>query len=432
MKATSSWGRSRELLSLAAGVAGHELRGRVRARLTSSVEKLATSEVATRIAQAQLMAESLGRLKGAFMKAGQLLSIDASDVLPPEAQQILAQLQGQAEPVSFAVIRGVLEEELGDRLDALVDLEETAAAAASIGQVHRGRAHGIPVAVKVQYPGIADSIDADLALVQKVAQGWLTASRRRIDLEGTFEELRTILHLEADYDRERAHLERFGALLAGDPRFVVPQSIPRLSSRRVLTMTWEDGVPLGAWLASAPPAEARRAVAEAMLDLFCLELFTWGLVQTDPNFGNFLVRPETGEIVLLDFGATLAYDARFRADYVQMLRALATGDERRVVEVGIAHGLLDARESEETRATFAAMMRLAMEPFVSGGAFAFSDPDYTARSQQLGMRFVESLRHSAPPRHLLFLHRKLGGLFQLCKRLDVTMDLGPVWARMIG
>ncbi len=427
----ASWGRSKELLSLAANVAGHELRRSVRATWTSSVEKLASSEVATRVAQAQLVAESLGRMKGAFMKAGQLLSIDASDILPPEAQQVLAQLQGKAEPVDFQVVRQVLLEDLGpDGLASLADLDPTAAAAASIGQVHRATAHGIPVAVKVQYPGVAGSIDSDLALVEKLASGWLAVGRRHIDLEGTFEELRTVLHLEADYDRERIHQERFGALLAGDPRFVVPQSIPRLCSRRVLTMTWEEGEPLGDWVASNPTPAQRHAVAEALLDLFCRELFTWGLVQTDPNFGNFLIRRGSGEIVLLDFGATISYDQAFRRDYVRMLRAMSAEDDAELVAVGIEHGLLDPREDAAARDAFAAMMRLAVEPFALGGTFAFADGDYAARTREVGMRFVQKLRFSAPPRRLLFLHRKLGGLFQLCKRLDVSLDLAPVWRRM--
>jgi len=432
MKSTS-WSRSKELLSLAAGVAGQELKRSVRARLTSSLEKVASSDVAARVAQAHLIADSLGRLKGAFMKAGQLLSIDASDILPPEAQQILAQLQGQAEPVEFEVVRQVIVDDLGEEgLAVLVGLEEIAAAAASIGQVHRATAHGIPVAVKVQYPGIAESIDSDLALVEKLAQGWLTVGRRHIDLHGTFEELRTILHLEADYERERGYLETFGELLAGDARFVVPQSMPRLSSKRVLTMTWEEGVPLGAWLETGPPREARDAVATALLDLFCKELFAWGLVQTDPNFGNFLIRPNTGEIVLLDFGATLTYDMAFRHSYREMLRAMGSGDDRILIEVGLAHDLLDPRESDASRAIFAEMMRLAVEPFVKRGAFAFSDADYTSRTREVGTRFVQSLRFSAPPRRLIFLHRKLGGLFALFKRLDVTIDLSATWDKMTG
>ena len=427
------WSRSKEVFALAAGVAGHELKRSISSRLTWSAERLAQTEMATRIAQATLMAESLGRLKGAFMKAGQLLSIDASDLLPPEAQKILASLQGEAEPIDFASLRAVLVEDLGEeRLAELGSLDEKAAACASIGQVHRGTVHGLPVAVKIQYPGIRESIDSDLELVHKLAKSWLAVSRRPIDLQGTFEELKNILHLEADYARERQFLEKFGELLAEDGRFIVPQSFPRLSSGRVLTMTWEDGTPLGAWIARSPARAEKQRVAEALLDLYCKEFFEWGLVQTDPNFGNFLIRDGAREIVLLDFGATVVYDDAFRRQYVELLRAMSSGDDATMLEVGIANGLLDAREDAEARKLFIAMMRVSLEPFeASRQPFAFADADYAARSREVVMNFTEKLRFSPPPRKLLFLHRKLGGLFQLLKRLDVAMDLSPYWERMV-
>lgn len=425
------WGRGRSVLALAAGVASHELRHKVRAGLTSSAEKIGASELRTRIEQAKLLAESLGRLKGALMKAGQLLSIDASELLPPEATEILSKLQGQAEPVDFEVVRGVLAAELGaEGLARLEGLDPAPAAAASIGQVHRAVVDGTAVAVKVQYPGVADSIDSDLALLEKLGAGLLSLQRRDIELAGLFDELRGILHLEADYDRERAYMDRFGALLAGDPRFAVPRSVPSLSTARVLTMSWEEGLPLAAWIRAEPPRREREHVARALLDLYCLEFFRWGTVQTDPNFGNFLVRPGP-EIVLLDFGATVEYDASFRTRYVAMLRAVATGDRARIVDEGIDFELLDPREPPEARALFAEMMISATEPFDSRlQPFVFRSADYAARSRDVTRRFTASLRHSPPPRRLIFLHRKLGGLFQLLKRMDVALDLAPYWEAM--
>lgn len=433
LQTMSKWSRSKELLALAAGVARHELTRSVKGALTSSAEKLASSDLAARLAQAELIAGSLGRLKGAFMKAGQLLSMDASDLLPPEAQRILASLQSQAEPVPWDTLRAVLVEDLGEaKLRSFVDLNETPAASASIGQVHRATVHGLPVALKIQYPEVADNIDSDLELVRKLAQGSLTMSRRPIDLSDTFEELKKVLHGEADYERERTYLERFGELLAGDARFVVPQSFPELSSRRVLTMTWEEGTPLGQWVETAPSYEQREWVASTLLDLYCREFFEWGTVQTDPNFGNFLIRAASREIVLLDFGATVTYDQAFRTDYVALLRVLSTADPAALIQIGIAQGLVDARESAEALDLFVEMLRVALEPFETKGPFAFGSADYAARSRDVVRRFVEQLRHSAPPRRLLFLHRKLGGLFQLLKRLDVTLDLRPYWQRMLA
>lgn len=367
------------------------------------------------------------------MKAGQLLSIDASDVLPPEAMAILAQLQAGAEPVEFESLRRVLVEELGEDWARAFDSFETApAASASIGQVHRAVVDGVPVAVKIQYPAVRESIDSDLDVLQKLANGWLAVSRSKIDLAGVFDELRSILHLEADYRHELASQERFSTLVGHDPRFIVPSSLPQLSATRVHTMTWEDGQPLGEWLQSAQSQGDRRWLAQLLLELYCSEFFVWGLVQTDPNFGNFLVRSHAHQLVLLDFGATLEFSREFRQGYVQLLRVVASGDARRIADEGVAFGLIDQRESGETRELFAEFLTVASEPFApSRQPFAFRDAGYAERSQDIGRRFVRSLKFSPPPRRLLFLHRKLGGIFQLLKRLDVELDLRPYWDRMV-
>jgi aarF domain-containing kinase len=430
-----AWSRSKEVLGLVAGLSGQELRHRLRTGFTGTSEKLRASELAARVEQARLMVESLGRLKGALMKAGQLLSIDASDVLPPEALAILSTLQGGAEPVDFPVLQSVLVEELGPQWrDAFDTFDEQASASASIGQVHRGVSGGVQVAVKIQYPGVRESIDSDLDVLQKLSNGWLTIARRDIELGGVFEELRALLHREADYREEVASQTRFGALLSGDARFVVPRSVTSLSSTRVHTMTWEAGTPLGEWVRQLDPKPTDRLwLAQALLDLYCREFFEWGLVQTDPNFGNFLVREEERQVVLLDFGATLEFDREFRQRYVRLLRAVAAGDARRVVADGVAFGLLDARESPDTQGLFVEFLGTAVEPFEgSKQPFAFRDAGYSERSSDVSRRFLRSLAFSPPPKRLLFLHRKLGGIFQLLKKLDVRLDLRPYWERMIG
>jgi len=421
------------MLGVAAGVVGHELKHQVVSRLSAS-DKLGIAELKTRIEQAKVIAEGFGRLKGAFMKAGQMLSIDASDLLPPEAIEILSKLQGQAEPIDFAIMRDVLERELGpERLSLISELDETAVASASIGQVYRARAFGEPVAIKVQYPGISESIDADVDLLEKLGTSWLALSRRKIDASGTFEELRTMLKLEADYERERYYLERFGALLHADGRFDVPRSIPDLCTPRVLTMSWANGTSLSDWIRSAPSQEERLILARTALDLYCLEFFTWGIVQTDPNFGNFLVRPAERQLVLLDFGASVEYDDEFRTQYVELLRAVARGNRQQVAEHGIGFELMDERESSTTKDLFVDMLLSAAEPFErSAQPFNFRNADYAARSSDIVRRFVTSLTFSPPPRRLLFLHRKLGGLFQLLKRLNVELDLAPYWDQMLA
>lgn len=421
-------------MGVAAHVAGHEARHRVRQRLERSADALGAHRLSTTMRQAEALVSGLSDLKGAVMKAGQLLSIDASDLLPPEAVELLGRLQSHAEPVPFESLRAVLEEDLGPGWPALLtDLDPRAAAAASIGQVHRARYEGRSVAVKIQYPGVAQSIDSDLAMLHRISGSWLALTGRKIDLEQVFEEMRSVLHQEADYVQEGLHMERFRADLAGRPEYVVPTPMPAVSSARVLTASWEDGVPLRELLTPEAPPELTRWLATTLLDLYCLEFFELGLVQTDPNPGNFLVRPEPRQLVLLDLGATLAYDDLFRLRYLALLEVIGRGRRAEVVAAGVEQGMLDPREAPETKDMFAELLLSAVEPFLAQRQpFDFSDADYAARTRDVGQAFVKALRYSPPPRELVFLHRKLGGLFNIIKRMGVRLDLAPYWARMVG
>lgn len=426
--------RSSRMLKMAAQIAGHEARHRVAAGLKQSAEGLGGRRLGTTLAQVEALADGLSQLKGAAMKAGQLLSIDAGDLLPPEAARVLGRLQADAAPVPFETMATVLVDALGpDWSQTLCDLDPTPAASASIGQVHRAVFDGQPVAVKIQYPGIAESIDADLDMLRKLSGSLLTLSGRRIELDELFREMKEVLHQEADYSAELAHSQRFAAHLEAHPTFVVPTAHPTVSSSRVLVSSWEEGTALGVWIDAGPSPEDCLWFARAVLDLYCLEFFSWGLVQTDPNPGNFLVRAERREIVLLDFGATLAYEAAFRSRYVELLQVLGSGDHQRVIDVGLEQELIDPRESDEVKQLFAELLVSAVEPFAPRNQpFDFADPKYSARARDVGQAFTKGLRYSPPPRELVFLHRKLGGLFNILKRMKVQMDLTPYWDRMVG
>ncbi len=418
---------------MGAQLAGREVKQRVQAGLERSVDELRKRELLTRVDQAKILVEHLGQLKGAVMKAGQLLSLDASDIMPPEVVDVLARLQSDAEPVDFAVMRGVLEEDLGagwrDRFETF---DEEPAASASIGQVHRGRVDGVDVAVKVQYPGIVESVDSDLAALQKMAGGFLRMSGRKVELDHTFRELARVLKLEADYEREAQSLARYGELVSADRRFVVPRPLPELSASRVLTMEWALGEPLHAWIRRSPSLHLRESFGRAALDLYCHEFFDWGFVQTDPNHGNYLMAPD-GRIVLLDLGAALEFDDDFRRRYVALLRTIGGQRDEEIIEAGIEFDLLDPREGQDARDNFALLLKTALEPFRPDvQPFRFRNQDYAARARAIGRDFTLSLRFSPPPRKLLFLHRKLGGLFQLLKRLDLQLDLFPYWEKMVG
>jgi aarF domain-containing kinase len=424
--------RSLKLLSLASKVGRKELTQSIKEQFVKGVDEITSGRMKTRIDQARLITEHLSQLKGAAMKAGQLLSLDAQDYFPPEAVELLSKLQGQAEPVSWDILEKTLLEELGpEKAAELKNLSQTPAASASIGQVHRANLSGHEVAIKIQYPGIADSIDSDLSILRTLAQSFISLTGRKMDLTELFEELALVLKQEANYSLELENMSEFRRLLASDSDYIVPHAFNSHSSRRVLTMSWEAGLNINEWLKTNPTYIEREKVAKLVLDLYCREFFEWGMVQTDPNYGNFLIQDNPLRLVVLDFGAVLKYTPQFRHDYVELIKSLGTLDRQKIIRSFQEFGAIDPRESQETLDLFSELLLLSFEPFQSSRQpFRFRDNDFAIRSRDVGQRFTQSLRYSAPPRKILFLHRKLGGVFTLLKKLDVQLDLVPYWQKM--
>lgn len=425
--------RSLKLLGLAANLGRKELAQTLKEQFAKGVDEIASGRLKNRIEQAKLLTEQLAQLKGAAMKAGQLLSLDAADYFPPEAVEILSRLQGKADPVPWPELRKVLVEDLGEeKISSFETLSTEPAASASIGQVHRARLGGRDVAVKIQYPGVAESVDSDLKILKTVGQSLLTLSGRRIDLDELFDELAIVLNQEADYALELANMKEYATYLVNDPEFAVPTPLESHSSRRVLTMSWESGQSLNDWMKSRPSREERTTIGRRLLDLYTREFWDWGFVQTDPNYGNFLIRTRPLQLVVLDFGATLRYPVEFRREYRELLLVMRGADPKKIVDVSIEQGLIDERESEDAKRKLVDMLVLGLEPFdPSRQPFVFKDEDYTRRTRETIQAFTQSLKYSPPPRRILFLHRKMGGVFAFLKRLDIELDVAPYWDRMV-
>lgn len=403
------------------------------------LDEMSPEVIRVRIEQAKIIKDNLSQLKGAAQKAGQLLSINATDFLPPEAMAILSELQAGATAMPEKKVEVILLKELGaEKRKTLIGFSEKPVASASIGQVHSAVIGEHKVAIKVQYPGIADSIDSDLTLLRKVSEALAKVSGKDMDLQVLFDEMSEVLHQEADYLLEKNHLEEFGQLLAPYEDYIVPSVFSDYSTRHVLTMSWEEGLPLGKWLLKKPSREKKEKVAELILELYCKEFFEWGFVQTDPNFANFLVR-ESGskiQIVCLDFGAAIKYDQKFRTHYVELLKLIEDAEtpaqKQRLIEFSKEHGFVDPLESEKTFELFVEMLKVSMEPFrPEHQPFEFSNKNYMERSRKSIQDFSFNVKYSLPQRKLLFLHRKLGGIFQLLKQMEITKDLRPVWQRMV-
>lgn len=411
------------------------------------IREARSGDLASRLEQAKTLAEGLSKMKGAAMKAGQLLSLELVDYFPKEAADILAQLQNAAQSVDFEVVEKVLRQELGaEKFGDLEGLSKIPLGAASIGQVHRARYRGQEIVLKVQYPGVQDSIDSDLKILRSVAGAFCALTGRNMDLKPLFEEFRFILEQETDYAREaelqtlyRARAEALS--LVNRVRYVVPKVIPELSTGRVLAMEYQEGETLRHWLRKDLKPGQREILGHGLLNLYHHEFFNWGLVQTDPNPGNFLVREtESGlEMVLLDFGATREYSSEFIKRYVSLLGVTADGDRQELKSEAIAFGLIDPRESPEAFEALYNVLFVAIRPFLGNDGkiadearFDFSDEVHAKNSQAASRELASKLKYSPPPRDLVFLHRKLGGVYAGLKTLGVTLDVGPYWRAMLA
>jgi len=362
---------------------------------------------------ARRLATRLARLRGGAMKLGQMLSLQGADLLPPEFTEALSILRAQAAPMPLAQLRGVLGREYGKGWERRFErFDETPVAAASIGQVHRARtADGRDLALKIQYPGVARSIRGDVDNVAAL----LRLSRvlpRDADVRAIAAEATRQLMQEADYLTEAAAIERYARLVADEPSLLVPRTHADLTTRRILAMDFMEGEPIGTLAAPGVAQATRDAVGTVLERLMFRELFEFRTMQTDPNFANYLWQPDTGKVVLLDFGATVQFDAGFVADYARITRAVIDGDRAAVGRHAVAIGYAAPGDPPELIEATIDLIMLVCEPLRHRGRYDFAVSDLPSRSRALG--FDLGLRQGllrVPPPQTMFLHRKLVGSF---------------------
>ena len=386
------------------------------------------------VPNARKIARRLARMRGAAMKLGQLLSIEGPDILPPEFAEALAVLRDAADSMPASQVRRVLGREYGRGWEArFAHFDFDAIASASIGQVHQATARdGRTLALKIQYPGVERSIDSD---VNNVA-GLLRMARVLpvdLDLSAILAEAKRQLQREADYLLEAESQTRYRALVSGDDRFLVPAIHADFTTKRILAMDRFHGAPIED-LAAPRTAQARRdATGRALEELVFRELFEFRFMQTDPNFANYLLEPETDRIMLLDFGSAREFAVEFSERYRRICRAVIAGDRAAVLEAAVAIGYVDANEREDRARGVTDLVLLVCEPFRKRGLYDFGRSQLTARARDAGLDLM--LRRGflhAPPPETVFLHRKLVGSFLLCAKLQARVDVRALLEPFLG
>lgn len=406
---------------MGAGIVGKEIKGKI----FSGENELDLSKEAIirRVNQAKELTQTLNELKGSALKVGQILALEAKDYFPQEVIDILSELQNKVTPLDHELMDSILRKELQENYK-LLKIDNTPIAAASIGQVYKAKYKEKDIVLKVQYPEVDKSIDSDIKLLKILIRSGLNISGKNMNFDPILEEIKYVLKNEVDYQKELDFLNRYQEKLDTiDSDYQSPKSYPEISTEKVLAMDFIEGLSISDWLKTKPSPDKKEKIAIDLINLFCHEFFNWGLVQTDPNLGNYLVTDNT-ELVILDFGACLDYSKDFVENYKNLIRSLS-GDKNSILQGSYKFGLLDERESERTKELYYQMMKYSFEPLIGEELFDFSDDTYSKKLRDLVMEFIKEVKFTPAPRELIFLNRKLGGIFQTLRLLEVQIDLRP-------
>lgn len=362
------------------------------------------------IRNAVRIVERSTELKGAFMKLTQMLSM-RSDLLPPEALEVLSTVQSSVPPMPYDVIRAQVTRELGAPPEVLFErFDPEAFAAASLGQVHRAvLPGGGDVVVKIQYPGVEDTVVQDLrnvrALLQTLSRIGRDVMRQKIDASEVYAELEERLREELDYVREAANLREFRRRFADDPEIMIPEPYPAFSSRRVLTMSLLEGYPLQDILAPGVDQALKDWVAIKYFRVLWRQIFEFGILHTDPHPGNYLVTHHP-RLCMLDLGSVRVFPEPIRAAYLALAAAVLDQDEAAMGDAFVRLGFLDR---DDDPAPMVRIMRIVFEPVLEDRIYDPRDYRSVDRAMEVASIGLEH-RIFKSPGHRVFLLRALIGL----------------------
>ncbi len=377
-------------------------------------------------ANASDLYEALGEMKGSVLKLAQMMSMDQG-VLPTAYAQQFQMAQYSAPPLSGPLVRKTFRKYLGKMPEELFDrFEDTAIAAASIGQVHRAWIDDHPYAVKIQYPGVADSILSDIQMAKPFALRMLEV--REHEVKDYIEEVTAKLLEETDYDLELQQSIELTEKSSVLEHVRFPKYYPAYSSARILVMDWIEGQPFDKFLATNPDQETRNRVGQALWDFYNFQIHALRKVHADPHPGNFLI-DDRGQLWVIDFGCVKAIPESFYRSYFGMLEDFEANDD-----AGIRHHLQQLRiilptDKEETKGflqeTFIEMAGLMAKPMFQD-TFDFGDTDYFAQIYQRGEQLgkdptLRKIGSGRGPKDALYINRTYFGLYSMLHQLRATI-----------
>jgi len=451
-------------LTRAGLIAGSRLAGNMAASVFSSREKRAESRKNALSKQAQYLVDELSKLKGSVVKIGQVMALYGEHFLPVEVTEALHTLEDKTSALEWPVIYDVLLREFGAAKLRELAIDPVPIGAASLGQVHKAtrRADGAQLCIKVQYPGVAESIDSDIdsvAMILRMARIVSLGS----EFDDWLDEVRSMMHREVNYRLELETTRRFGEMLKADKRYIVPKVFPEYSSGHAMTTSFEHGYGIADPQIEKLSLARRNHLSKAALELFLKEVFCWGELQTDPNFGNYRIRlagaaqampvsdgmadeqtvSEHDKLVLLDFGAVQKYPDQFIKPVCQMIRASYENNLEQVIAGGIALKFMRREWPAAILEDFGKVCISVLEPLAksfdgvpdyalnSRGEYCWNGSDLPNRIAKRAAVSAFNRYFEIPPKEFVFLNRKLVGVYTFVSVLNAEFNGKDILSRYL-
>ena len=363
---------------------------------------------------------ALGGLKGPLMKVAQILST-IPDVLPTEYAAELSELQSNAPPMGWPFVRRRMAAELGpDWERRFAEFEHKAAAAASLGQVHRAHAKdGRLLACKLQYPDMASAVEADLRQL-RIVFALYERYDKVISTRHIHAEISERLREELDYEREARHMRLYRRMLKDEPTIHVPEPLAELSTARLLTMTWLDGLPLTKFVDA--PVERRNVLAHTMFRAWYVPFYYYGVIHGDPHLGNYTARPD-GEINLLDFGCIRVFRPSFVQGVIDLYFALRDGREELAIHAYETWGFRNLKR--EVIDVLNLWARFVYAPLMEDRTRRIQESESGVYGAQVAEKVHVELRRLGgvtPPREFVLMDRAAIGLGSVFLRLKAEIN----------
>jgi len=363
--------------------------------------------------------DTLGELKGAVMKVGQIAS-QTQDLLPKEISEALKKLQKEAPPVDFSVIAQQVEKELGAPPSELFkSFDSKPYAAASIGQVHRAvTKSGIPVVVKVQYPGVDRSVDSDLKQLKLTLKlgGLLKMPKESVD--ALFNEIRIRLNEELDYDQEAKNLRAFKKFHEGNEKLLIPRVMNQLSSLRVLTLEFIEGDAADELEDKGYSQTQINQLGNNLFDMLSAQLFDFQCIHGDPHPGNFAFRKD-GSVIIYDFGCVKKLKPEIVQAYRDAIVASISEDYEAVDSALLKLGARVVGQASPGKEFYKIWRDIIFVPFLIGELFDFADADLHISSAKYTPLFFKHLHRFKPPVESLYIDRLVSGHYWILKSMGV-------------